>query len=63
MIQDGFAWHQKDYEKEQSKADRDLYSQAQLKAREAKIGLWQAINPIAPSEFRRKQSNRKNEDD
>lgn len=28
MIQDGWAWHYKDYEKEQSKSDRDLYSQA-----------------------------------
>ena len=54
MISDGMAWHYKDYEKEQSKADRDLYSQAELKAREAKIGLWQATNPIAPSEFRHK---------
>ena len=54
MIELGMAWHYKDYEKEQSKTDRDLYSQAELKAREAKIGLWQASNPIAPSEFRHK---------
>ena len=54
MISDGMAWHYKDYEKEQSKADRDLYSQAELKAREAKIGLWQDANPVAPSAFRRK---------
>ena len=54
MIQDGMAWHYKDYEKEQSKTDRDLYSQAEIKAREAKIGIWQATNPIAPSEFRHK---------
>ena len=54
MISDGMAWHYKDYEKEQSKADRDLYSQAELKAREAKIGLWQDNKPIEPSAFRRK---------
>lgn len=54
MIQDGMAWHYKDYEKEQSKTDRDLYSQAEIKAREAKIGIWQATNPIAPSAFRHK---------
>ena len=30
MIELGMAWHYKDYEKEQSKIDRDLYSQAEL---------------------------------
>ena len=54
MIKDGMAWHYKDYEKEQPKIDRDLYSQAELKAREAKIGLWQDSKAIAPSTFRHK---------
>ncbi len=54
MIELGMAWHYKDYEKEQSKTDRDLYSQAELKARESRIGLWQDSTPIKPSEFRRK---------
>lgn len=63
MIELGMAWHYKDYEKEQSKTDRDLYSQAELKARNEKRGLWQTGNAIEPSIFRQKQSNRKNEDD
>ena len=54
MIELGMAWHYKDYEKEQSKTDRDLYSQAELKARESRLGLWQASNPVAPSAFRHK---------
>ena len=54
MISDGMAWHYKDYAKEQSKKDRDLYSQAELKAREAKIGLWQDNKAIQPSAFRHK---------
>jgi len=54
MIELGMAWHYKDYEKEQSKTDRDLYSQAELKARESNIGLWQLSNAIEPSAFRRK---------
>ena len=54
MISDGMAWHYKDYEKEQSKTDRDLYSQAELKARDSKIGLWQDRKAIAPSAFRHK---------
>jgi len=63
MIELGMAWHYKDYEKEQSKTDRDLYSQTEHKARQAKIGLWQDSKAIEPSAFRQKQSNRKNEDD
>ena len=54
MIELGMAWHYKDYEKEQSKTDRDLYSQAELKARESRIGLWQTSNPLEPSAFRHK---------
>ena len=54
MIELGMAWHYKDYEKEQSKTDRDFYSQAELKAREAKIGLWKDNKAIEPSAFRRK---------
>ena len=53
MIELGMAWHYKDYEKEQSKTDRDLYSQAEVKARESRIGLWQLSNAIKPSAFRR----------
>ena len=54
MIELGMAWHYKDYEKEQSKKDRDLYRQAELKARESKKGLWQLSNAIEPSAFRHK---------
>jgi len=53
MIERGMAWHYKDYEKEQSKTDRDLYSQAELKARESRIGLWQLSNPVEPSFYRK----------
>jgi endonuclease YncB( thermonuclease family) len=53
MISDGMAWHYKDYEKEQTKIDRDLYSQAEQKARIEKIGLWKDANAIKPSDFRR----------
>jgi endonuclease YncB( thermonuclease family) len=52
MIKDGMAWHYKDYEKEQSKTDREMYSQAEDKAKKEKIGLWQSANNVKPSEFR-----------
>lgn len=54
MIRDGMAWHYTEYEKEQSKTDRDLYSEAELKAREAKVGLWHQADAVKPSEIRRK---------
>ncbi len=54
MIGLGMAWHYKEYEKEQSKKDRDLYKQAELKARESRIGLWQDNKAIEPSAFRHK---------
>lgn len=54
MIELGMAWQYKEYAKEQSANDRDLYSQAEVNARNSKIGLWQDSTPIKPSEFRRK---------
>ena len=52
MIREGMAWHYTDYEKEQSKTDRDLYSEAEASARSGMIGLWQANEAVKPSEFR-----------
>ncbi|QLB19286.1 thermonuclease family protein [Mannheimia granulomatis] len=44
LIQQGMAWA---YNKEAG------YQQAQDKAQKAKVGLWQAPNPIVPSEWRK----------
>ena len=52
MIVDGMAWHYTEYDKEQSKTDRDLYREAEAKAREMKVGLWHQADAIKPSEFR-----------
>jgi endonuclease YncB( thermonuclease family) len=52
MIVDGMAWHYTEYEKEQSKTDRDLYSEAEASARSGMIGLWHQADAIKPSEFR-----------
>ena len=40
QIKYGYAWHYKQYQKEQSKLDRTLYSSAEIEAREKTIGLW-----------------------
>jgi endonuclease YncB( thermonuclease family) len=53
QIKDGFAWHYKEYQNEQSKQDRTLYSKAEIEARKKKLGLWSA-KAMPPWEWRRK---------
>lgn len=53
MVRVGMAWHYKYYEKDQSEADRKLYTQAEMNARNARIGLWVDTKPMPPWEFRR----------
>ena len=54
MIVDGMAWHYTEYEKEQSKADRELYRHAEAKAREVNLGLWVEKQAVSPWIFRQK---------
>ena len=53
QIKDGFAWHYKYYQKDQSERDRTLYSKAEIEARKKKAGLWSAA-ATPPWEWRRK---------
>ena len=48
QISAGFAWHYKQYEKEQSDQDRRTYALAEQRAREQKLGLWRNANPMPP---------------
>lgn len=50
MIQDGWAWHYKQYNKDKSLADLEQ------EARSGKRGLWKDKNPIPPWEFRKKKT-------
>jgi len=52
QVKAGMAWHYKDYEREQSPEDRQLYAHAEDEARQARRGLWVDANPVEPSEFR-----------
>lgn len=52
QVQAGLAWHYKQYEKEQSVADRNSYSQAEIEARARRLGLWHDTAPIPPWDFR-----------
>lgn len=51
----GLAWHYKKYEQEQSAADRQLYAQEEMTARNKHLGLWSDATPIAPWDFRYKK--------
>jgi len=52
QVKDGYAWHYKYYQKEQSKLDQILYSSAEIEARNKRIGLW-SVPAIPPWEYRR----------
>ena len=53
QVRAGLAWHYKKYQKEQTSADRKLYSESEIEAREAKRGLWHDPEPMPPWEYRK----------
>jgi len=53
QIRNGFAWHYKEYAKEQPPILRDQYSAAEAAARRARLGLWADSNPQKPADLRR----------
>jgi endonuclease YncB( thermonuclease family) len=59
LVQQGLAWHFKRYAKDQGANDRQLYAQAEDKARAAKLGLWADEIPLAPWLFREQQRSAK----
>jgi endonuclease YncB( thermonuclease family) len=52
QIAAGYAWHYKEYEKEQPKQDRQAYDLAEQHAREQGLGLWKDAHPVPPWEWR-----------
>jgi endonuclease YncB( thermonuclease family) len=53
QLRAGMAWHDKEFEKEQTPRERREYAAAEQQARAGKTGLWADKNPVAPSEWRR----------
>lgn len=53
----GMAWHYKKYEKEQSREDRLLYADAEVRAERTRVGLWSDPNPVPPWEYRKEKRN------
>lgn len=47
LVRNGFAWHYKQYSKDQELAELEV------QAREKKLGLWADKDPVAPWNFRR----------
>lgn len=46
------AWHYKQFQDEQSPADRAAYGTAECAAMKAKVGLWSDPHPVQPQDFR-----------
>ncbi len=55
QIEDGCAWHYKEYENEQTESDRKLYTDAEKASRQSEKGLWIA-SALAPWEWRAAKS-------
>ena len=58
QVETGLAWHYKKYQEEQAPKDRELYSAAEIEAKEAKRGLWHDHEPMPPWEYRKAMRNR-----
>src|SRR5688500_8350746 len=52
MVIAGYAWHYREYEREQSLRDRESYATAERGARRSHYGLWAQAKPTPPWEFR-----------
>lgn len=55
QIHAGMAWHYKQYQREQSAADRKSYSVAEDIARLKRLGLWSDVEPTPPWDWRAAQ--------
>lgn len=53
QVQAGLAWHYKKYEREQEPDDRQIYADAEVRARTAGIGLWRDDDPTPPWVWRK----------
>lgn len=48
QLQAGWAWHYKQYQREQTPEDLSAYDAAERSARENRLGLWQGQGPASP---------------
>jgi len=53
QIANGYAWHFKRYQKQQTPSDRMAYDQAEKNAKRNQLGLWDEKKPIEPWKWRK----------
>ncbi len=58
QIKAGMAWHYKQYQRDQSVADRAAYAQAEEEARISQHGLWKDTDPMPPWDWRKQQKKK-----
>ena len=58
MVRDGYAWHYKEFEREQSAEDRAAYARTEAEARAARRGLWREPGAIPPWQWRNERRSR-----
>lgn len=54
QIKNGYAWHYKRHQKQQTIKQRLIYSRAQDEAKDKRLGIWQYDNPVPPWAYRKK---------
>jgi endonuclease YncB( thermonuclease family) len=52
QVKAGMAWWYRQYQREQSAAQRSSYEGAETAAKAGRIGLWQETDPVPPWEWR-----------
>lgn len=55
QLRAGFAWHYRQYQGEQSRADRSAYAELENAAQRARAGLWRDPAPVPPWTWRQGQ--------
>ena len=58
QLRAGLAWHYKQYQREQSRADRSAYAEVENAAQRAHAGLWREPAPLPPWTWRMEQRAR-----
>jgi endonuclease YncB( thermonuclease family) len=55
QLRAGLAWHYKQFQRDQSRADRSAYARVETEAQQAHSGLWRDPAPVAPWTWRLEQ--------
>tara|TARA_B110000971_G_C19839031_1_gene421673 strand:+ start:190 stop:681 length:492 start_codon:yes stop_codon:yes gene_type:complete len=58
LVKKGHAWHYKRYSGDQDVGDAQQYADAESEAKQSQLGIWKALAPIPPWEWRRKTLNK-----